>query len=107
MRLQTLFLLAACAGALQHASATGEGQSKLLREIPIGGEGGWDILTIDSPAHRLYLSRATKVVVLDLEKNAVTGEITARPQCTALSPSRNSYAVFRPTAKRPKRASLI
>ena len=52
---------------------------KFLNEIPIGGEGGWDILTIDSAASRLYLSHATKVVVVDLAKNAVTGEIGDTP----------------------------
>ena len=52
---------------------------KFLNEIPIGGEGGWDILTIDSAARRLYLSHATKVVVVDLEKNAVIGEIADTP----------------------------
>src|SRR5450631_4512668 len=57
----------------------GEGEYKLIKEIPIGGEGGWDILTVDSAAHRLYLSHATKVVVVDLEKNAVAGEITDTP----------------------------
>jgi YVTN family beta-propeller protein len=50
-----------------------------LNEIPIRGEGGWDILTIDSPANRLYLSHATKVVVVDLNKNAVAGEIADTP----------------------------
>jgi len=50
-----------------------------LTEIPIGGEGGWDILTIDSPANRLYLSHATKVVAVDLNKNAVVGEIADTP----------------------------
>jgi YVTN family beta-propeller protein len=52
---------------------------KFLAEIPIGGEGGWDILTIDSVAGRLYLSHATKVVVVDINKNAVAGEITDTP----------------------------
>lgn len=52
---------------------------QFLNEIPIGGEGGWDILTIDSPAKRLYLAHATKVVVVDLNKNAVTGEIVDTP----------------------------
>ena len=50
-----------------------------LPEIPIGGEGGWDILTIDDSARRLYLARATKVVVVDLDKNAVVGEVTDTP----------------------------
>ena len=52
---------------------------KFLNEIPIGGEGGWDILTVDSAARRLYLSHATKIVVVDLEKNAVAGEIGDTP----------------------------
>jgi YVTN family beta-propeller protein len=48
-------------------------------EIPIGGEGGWDILTIDRTANRLYLSHTAKVVVVDLGKNSVIGEITDTP----------------------------
>ena len=52
---------------------------KFLNEIPIGGEGGWDILTIDPAASRLYLSHATKVVVVDLNKNAVVGEVADTP----------------------------
>jgi YVTN family beta-propeller protein len=48
-------------------------------EIPIGGEGGWDILTIDPTANRLYLSHSTKVVVVDLSKNAKAGEIADTP----------------------------
>ncbi len=52
---------------------------KFVGDIPIGGEGGWDILTIDSAASRLYLSHATKVVVVDLNTNKVTGEIAGTP----------------------------
>ena len=65
--------------ALQGAVFASEDAAKFLREIPIGGEGGWDILTVDSAAHRLYLSHATKVVVVDMEKDAVAGEITDTP----------------------------
>ena len=52
---------------------------QFLNEIKIGGEGGWDILTVDSNAGRLYLSHATKVAVVDLNKNVVTGEIADTP----------------------------
>jgi len=52
---------------------------QFISEIPIGGEGGWDILTIDSDASRLYLSHATKVVVVDLNAHIVTGEIADTP----------------------------
>jgi YVTN family beta-propeller protein len=57
-----------------------------LREIPIGGEGGWDILTIDPAPRLLYLSHSTKVVVVDLSKNAVVGEITDTPGVHAFVP---------------------
>jgi len=57
----------------------GKDAYQFLSEIPIGGEGGWDILTIDPTANRLYLSHATKVVVVDLGKNSVIGEITDTP----------------------------
>src|ERR1043166_8139871 len=52
---------------------------RLLKEIPIGGDGGWDYLTVDSGARRLYVSHATKVVVVDLAKDAVAGDITNTP----------------------------
>lgn len=50
-----------------------------LASIPIGGEGGWDILTIDSAARRLYLSHANKVVIVDIDTNKVVGEINDTP----------------------------
>src|SRR5213078_2745878 len=77
MRLRLAVLALGSAIALQNAGA-GEAY-KFLTEIPIGGEGGWDILTIDPAAKRLYVSHATKVVVVDLEKNAVAGEIADTP----------------------------
>lgn len=63
----------ACANALCNNLYHSTGQ------IPIGGEGGWDILTIDPTANRLYLSHSTKVVVVDLSKNTVSGEIADTP----------------------------
>src|SRR5437588_7158683 len=77
MRLR-LAVLALCGAIALRSEAAGDAY-KFLNEIPIGGEGGWDILTIDSAAHRLYLSHATKIVVVDLEKNAVVGEIIDTP----------------------------
>ncbi len=65
--------------AFCEATVVAQEPYKFLTEIPIGGEGGWDILTIDSAASRLYLSHATKVVVVDLNKNAVAGEIADTP----------------------------
>src|SRR6202040_2803787 len=68
-----------CVIAVLCATAVAEDAYKFLNQIPIGGEGGWDILTIDSAASRGYLSHATKVVVVNLNKNAVAGEIADTP----------------------------
>lgn len=47
----------------------------VVKKIPVGGEGGWDYLMMDSAARRLYVSHATKVVVIDVDKDQVVGEI--------------------------------
>ena len=52
---------------------------QLVKTIPVGGDGGWDYLSVDSAAQRLYVSHATQVVVIDLAKEAVVGEITNTP----------------------------
>ena len=47
----------------------------IVKRIPIPGEGGWDYLTIDPVARRLYVSHATRVVVLDADADTIVGEI--------------------------------
>jgi YVTN family beta-propeller protein len=79
-------LMAASAPAFLCGAAATNQPYQFLTEIPIGGEGGWDILTIDSAASRLYLSHATKVIVVDLRKNAVAGEIGDTPGVHAFVP---------------------
>src|SRR5215469_5746257 len=47
----------------------------LLKKISLGGEGGWDYLTLDSATRRLFISRGTKVIVLDVDSGKPVGEI--------------------------------
>jgi YVTN family beta-propeller protein len=56
-----------------------DGPYRKIKEIPVGGEGGWDYLSVDAAARRLYVSHATKAVVIDLTKDAVVGEIADTP----------------------------
>jgi DNA-binding beta-propeller fold protein YncE len=56
-----------------------DGTYHFLKEIPVSGGGGWDCLSIDEAARRLYVSHATKVVVIDIDKNTVVGEIADTP----------------------------
>src|SRR5262245_32667056 len=51
----------------------------VLGEIKVGGEGGWDYLTVDSAARRLYISHATHVIVVDLDTKKVVGAIPDTP----------------------------
>lgn len=60
----------------------------LLKKFVLGGDGGWDLLTVDGAAHRLYISRSTHVMVVDTESGAIVGDIpnTPRVHGIALAP---------------------
>jgi len=62
--------------AVAFAAATGY---HVLSDIQVGGEGGWDYLTVDSAARRLYVSHGTHVVVVDLDSNKVVGDVPDTP----------------------------
>ena len=66
-------------GSLNVATCRAEGPYRFLKEISIGGEGGWDDLSVDVAARRLYVTHATVVVVIDLDKENVVGEIADTP----------------------------
>ena len=74
--LTLLFAAAALAGAGLAAANPGY---KVANTYKIGGEGGWDYLTADAAARRLYISRATHVIVLDLDSGKAIGEIADTP----------------------------
>jgi len=52
---------------------------KFIRDITIGGGGGWDYLYADSEGHRLYVTHGTKVVVVDTQQDKVVGSIPDTP----------------------------
>jgi len=45
----------------------------------VGGEGGWDYLTVDASARRFYVSRGTHVIVLDADSGKNIGDIPDTP----------------------------
>ena len=69
------------------ATCRADGPYHFIKEIPVGGDGGWDYLSVDSAAQRLYVSHATKVVVIDLAQDAVVGEITNTLGVHGLAPA--------------------
>jgi hypothetical protein len=73
--LVTLGLVGCAVFALQAQA----GQYQMVADIPIGGEGGWDYLSVDSAAKRLYVSHAIVAVVVDMATNKKIGEIADTP----------------------------
>jgi WD40 repeat protein len=59
-------------------AATGPGYH-VVATYKVGGEGGWDYLTADAGARRLYISRGTHVIVLDLDSGKSVGDIPDTP----------------------------
>ena len=58
----------------------GQGGSgyKVETRYPVPGNGGWDYVTIDSSARRLYLSHGTEVKVLSADGSAEKSDAAAR-----------------------------
>lgn len=67
--------LGAAAQGSPAAPAAAQGGYKLVKTIPLPGEGFWDYLTADSAARRLYVTRGTEVLAIDMDSFTVTGTI--------------------------------
>jgi YVTN family beta-propeller protein len=48
---------------------------QVVKTLPIGGAGGWDYPTFDSAGHRLFITRGTRVLVVDADTGKQLGEI--------------------------------
>ena len=62
----------------------GSGQSGMVnyhvtKQIKLSGDDGWDYLSIDSKAKKLFVSHGTKVQVVDLKKDIEMGTIPNTP----------------------------
>src|SRR5580700_6679650 len=59
-------------------AATGPGYH-VVTTYKVGGDGGWDYLTTDSDARRVYISRGTHVMVVDADSGKSVGDIADTP----------------------------
>jgi len=59
-------------------SATDSGYH-VIGTYKLGGEGGWDYLTLDNASRHLYISRATHVIVIDADSGKPVGDIPDTP----------------------------
>jgi DNA-binding beta-propeller fold protein YncE len=68
----SILVTAACA-------PVGAAEYHALKEIAVGGAGGFDYLFADGANRRLYVSHGSAAVVIDLDKYSVVGEVTDTP----------------------------
>jgi len=80
------FLLLACVAPVAAQSEWG-----VVGTLHIGGEGGWDYLTVDAQTHRLFVPRTTHTQVIDADSGKVLGDIPGQKSAhgVALVPSLN------------------
>lgn len=58
------------AGAAQRSSGY-----HALKTFQIGGDGGWDYVNFDPSSNLLYIARATRVMVVDVDSGKLVGEL--------------------------------
>jgi DNA-binding beta-propeller fold protein YncE len=81
-RILALFI----AGLLPFAA---HAQWEVTKTMHIGGEGGWDYVTVDAASHRLFVTRSTHTQVIDSESGKVLGDIPGQKRAhgTAIVPA--------------------
>src|SRR5215467_4576429 len=70
-----LAVIAAIALSLSALHAAAQSNWKVRNTFHIGGEGGWDYLTVDAKTHRLFVPRSTHTMVIDANSGRVLGDI--------------------------------
>lgn len=55
--------------------APGKSGYHLVKKVKLRGSGGWDYLEVDPETHRIFISRATHVIVVDPIEGKVVGDI--------------------------------
>lgn len=79
LRWGTAVALSFFCGAMALAVEPAKSPYHVKKKIEVKGEGGWDYLTMDPTARRLYIARSDRVIVLDVDKEKVVGEIPKTP----------------------------
>ncbi len=88
------WLMVFCALLFSVAAQAADSGYHIVKRLKIGGEGGWDYLTVDGGARRLYVSRGTHVMVVDLETGKVVGDIPGTPGVHGIAVARELNCGF-------------
>jgi len=85
-----MLLVAVSAFVVAGVSAPAGGGYSVVKKISVSGQGGWDYLTVDDAARRLYVSHGTQVEILNVDTGESLGSIaTMGVHGIALAPEFN------------------
>ncbi len=75
IRIALALLLVALASLAFSGRAVAQGEWAVEKTLHIGGDGGWDYVTVDAPNHRLYVPRSTHTMVIDADSGKTIADI--------------------------------
>lgn len=75
MNLRRAVLVGIVLASAAAAAPAGAAEYKVVARGALGGEGRWDLLAVDEAARRLYVSRTTRVMVVDADTLKPVGEV--------------------------------
>jgi hypothetical protein len=75
VRIQTLLAIGISLAFAGAAPLTAQPQWQVMKTFHIGGEGGWDYVSVDPPNHRIFVTRSTHTQAIDEETGKVLADI--------------------------------
>jgi YVTN family beta-propeller protein len=73
--MKTLYLLSSILLHLTIRPAAAQTDWHVIKTVPLGGQGGWDYVTVDPQTHRVYVPRSTHTMVIDSESGGTIADI--------------------------------
>lgn len=68
-----------CLGSLALAQAAQAPHYRIVKQVPLPGDEGWDYLTFEQGGHRLFIAHGSRVLVVDTDKLTLAGEVDDAP----------------------------
>jgi DNA-binding beta-propeller fold protein YncE len=77
--------------ALAVVSASAQSTWQVQQTFHVGGDGGWDYVTVDAPNHRVFVTRSTHTIAVDAASGKLLGDVAGqkRSHGVALVPRLN------------------
>ena len=102
----TAVLSAFLATVIAPGCRAAESTYHFLKEISVPVDEGWDWLSIDQAARRLYVTHGSKIVVIDLDADKIVGDIADTPGVHAFALATDLGLGFSSNGKESK-ASVV